>query len=171
MPTGGQKRTVVRSRQLISGAVRQKRTKGTIMATTTHYRDTNEPDHSTGALVGTAAAGVFMILIGLLHVVQGIVALFNDEFYVYGEEYIFTFDITGWGWTQLIAGAVVVATGFALIQGALWAHTVAIVLAGLSILVSFLWMPYYPWWNIVIIGLDAVVIWAVITRRREIAGS
>ncbi|MGQ1795916.1 DUF7144 family membrane protein [Kocuria oceani] len=141
------------------------------MATTTFDRDTGRQDHSRGAVAGTAAAGIFLVLVGILHVLQGLVALFNDEFYVYGEEYIFTFDMTGWGWTHLIAGVVLAVTGFALIQGALWAHTLAVVLAGLSIVVSFLWMPFYPLWNIVVIAFDAFVIWAVTTRRRELTRS
>jgi hypothetical protein len=39
----------------------------------------------------------------------------------------------------------------------------AIVVAALSIVVNFLWLPYAPWWAGLIIALDAVVIWAVWT--------
>ena len=39
----------------------------------------------------------------------------------------------------------------------------AVVLAGLSIIVNFVWLPYYPLWGILVIALDVVVIWAVST--------
>ena len=35
----------------------------------------------------------------------------------------------------------------------------------LSILANFMWLPYYPWWSVLIIALDIVVIWAVSTWR------
>ena len=53
--------------------------------------------------------------------------------------------------------------GIALVTGATWARFTAIVIAGLSIIANFLWLPYYPWWSILIIALDIVVIWAVST--------
>ena len=34
-------------------------------------------------------------------------ALVNDNFFVVGKEYVFTFDMTGWGWAHLVLGVVV----------------------------------------------------------------
>ncbi|QHE70885.1 hypothetical protein GFS60_04478 [Rhodococcus sp. WAY2] len=38
-------------------------------------------------------------------------------------------------------------------------------ICAVSILVNFLWLPYYPMWAITIIALNAVVIWAVSAGR------
>jgi hypothetical protein len=141
------------------------------MANTTVDRNINRRDYSSGAVAATAAAGIFMIMAGVLHVVQGLVALFNDEFYVYGVEYLFAFDITGWGWIHLIAGTIVTMAGFALFGGALWARTLAVILAGVSIIVSFLWLPYYPLWNMVVIAFDVLVIWALTAHGPDIMQS
>ena len=137
------------------------------MATRT-ARPTEGRPYSGGAVAVTAGAGILMLLAGFFHIIQGVVALMNDEFYVVGEEYVFQFDVTTWGWMHLIVGVVVGLAGIALFQGAVWARAVAVVLAGLSILASFLWLPYYPLWSLVVIAFDVAVIWAVTTHGRDI---
>jgi hypothetical protein len=61
--------------------------------------------------------------------------------------------------------------GFALFGGALWARTLAVILAGVSIIVSFLWLPYYPLWNMVVIAFDVLVIWALTAHGPDIMQS
>jgi hypothetical protein len=110
-------------------------------------------------------AGMLMILAGALHLVQGLVALVNDDFYVTGEEYMFRFDLTSWGWIHLVGGLAVVLVGAALVADRAWAGMLAVVVAALSILVNFLWMPYYPLWSLTVIALDVFVIWAAVAHR------
>jgi len=139
------------------------------MATTTSGPDTGQ-HHYSGAAAGlTAFAGILMLLTGALHALQGIVALVNDEFFVVGEEYVFTFDLTTWGWVHLLLGLVVAAAGIALFQAAAWARVVAVTLAGLSILASFLWMPFYPFWSLLLVAFDVFVIWAVTAHGHDIS--
>lgn len=140
------------------------------MATTSTGRS-NRPgasDYSGGAVGVTVAAGILMILVGSFHAIQGLVALVNDTFFVVGEEYIFEFDITAWGWIHLIAGIIVALGGIALFQGAVWARTVAVILASVSIIASFVWMPFYPIWSLTVIAFDLFVIWAVTAHGRDI---
>jgi hypothetical protein len=129
-----------------------------------------EPEtYSEGAVAVTAAAGVLMVLIGTMHAIQGLVALANDDFYVIGQEYVFEFDVTTWGWIHLIGGVIVLLGGIALFQGSVWARTLAVVLASISILLNFMWLPYYPLWSLVVIAFDLFVIWAVTAHGRDIA--
>lgn len=129
-----------------------------------------EPEtYSEGAVAVTAAAGVLMVLIGTMHAIQGLVALANDDFYVVGQEYVFEFDVTTWGWIHLIGGVIVLLAGIALFQGSVWARTLAVVIASISILLNFMWLPYYPLWSLVVIGFDLFVIWAVTAHGRDIA--
>ncbi|OWY81523.1 hypothetical protein [Rhodococcus sp. BUPNP1] len=117
-----------------------------------------------GIAAGTSiGAAIIMATIGILQFFQGIAAVAEDELFVQGQEYIFKFDFTAWGWIHIVLGVVMVVVGIALITGATWARIGAIVIAALSILANFLWLPYYPWWSILIIALDVVVIWAVST--------
>ncbi|KAB7743123.1 hypothetical protein GA707_15435 [Nostocoides sp. F2B08] len=111
-----------------------------------------------------------MIIGGVMQALQGLVALFNDTFYVVGEEYLFQFDVTAWGWIHLLLGIVVAVAGFSLLQGATWARVVAIVVASVSILVNFVWMPFYPLWSMIIIALGIAVIWALSMHGRDVLG-
>ena len=138
------------------------------MATSTSHGPTTQSEYSGGAVVLTATAGILMVMVGFFHAIQGLVALFNDEFFVVGEEYIFKFDVTTWGWIHLIAGTIVALAGMALFQGAVWARTLAVAMACVSILASFLWLPFYPLWSMVVIAFDAFVIWALTAHGRDI---
>ena len=121
------------------------------------------------AAVGlTVFAGVLMIMIGAFHALQGLVALANDTFYVVGQEWVFSFDVTVWGWIHLLAGIVVAVAGYFVFQGAVWARTVGVAVAAVSALVNFVWLPYYPVWGLLIIALDVFVIWALTVHGRDI---
>jgi hypothetical protein len=114
-------------------------------------------------------AGVAMVMIGAFHAFQGLVALVNDDFYVVGQKWIFEFDLTSWGWIHLIVGIIVAVAGFFLFSGAALARFVGIGVAGLSALLNFMWLPYYPIWSLVIIALDVVVIWALAVHGKDLA--
>jgi hypothetical protein len=118
----------------------------------------------------SAFAGVMLIIAGVFNAVEGLVALFRNQVYVAGTEYVFAFDLTAWGWTHLIVGAVVAAAGFAVMSGQVWGRSVGVGVAVLSMLVNFLFIPYYPVWSLLIIALDFFVIWALIAYRRDPAG-
>ncbi|HEX6486151.1 MAG TPA: hypothetical protein VF012_05535 [Nocardioidaceae bacterium] len=124
---------------------------------------------ATDAYGGVVFAAMLMILAGTFQAVQGLVALVNDDFYVTGEEYIFRFDLTTWGWVHLVLGVIVGLAGAALLRGAVWARIVAVVLAGLSILANFLWIPHYPVWSLTVIAFDVFVIWALVVHGRDVA--
>lgn len=128
----------------------------------------SDPGYSPGAVGVTVFAGVLMVLSGGLQAVQGVVALANDTFYVVGEEYLFEFDVTTWGWIHLIMGVIVALAGVGLFQGAVWARTVAVIVASVSILANFMWMPYYPFWSLTVITFDVFVIWAATMHGRDI---
>jgi len=112
-------------------------------------------------------ASIMMIMLGVFHAIQGLVAIFDDEFYVRLPNYTFEFDLTGWGWIHLLLGILVALAGFALLSGQVWARAIGMVLAVLSAIASFAWLPYYPVWSIVVIGLAIAVIWGLANYRVE----
>jgi hypothetical protein len=125
-------------------------------------------EYSIAAAGTILIAGVIMIVAGAFHILQALVALFNDTFYVAGEEYIYQFDVTAWGWIHLLGGVLLVFGGAALFRGAVWACILAVVLASLSAVLNFMWLPYYPLWGAIIIVLDVVIIWAVLAHPRDL---
>ena len=117
---------------------------------------------TSGAAVGFILfAAVMMIMAGVFQALQGLVGIFENEFYVPTRNYLFQFDATTWGWTHLLVGLLVAFAGWGLLSGRTWARTVAITLAVLSAIANFAFIPYYPFWSLLIITLDIFVIWAV----------
>jgi cell division protein FtsW (lipid II flippase) len=89
-------------------------------------------------------AGIMMIMVGIWQALQGLVAIFENEFYVATRNYLFEFDATAWGWIHLLIGLLVAFAGWGLLSGRTWARMVAIALAVLSAIANFLFIPYYP---------------------------
>jgi hypothetical protein len=115
-------------------------------------------------------AAIMMIMSGIFQALDGLVALFNDTFYVTTRNYTFQFDVTAWGWIHLILGIVVALAGWGLLSGRTWARVVGITVVVLSAIANFLWLPYYPFWALTIIALDVFVIWALAAHGRDVRG-
>jgi hypothetical protein len=123
----------------------------------------------SGVAVGfTIFAGSMMILAGAFQALQGISALLNDTIFVAVQDYVFKFDITAWGWIHLGVGVLVLLAGFGVIAGMMAARIVGVILAGLSAVVNFVAIPYYPFWALAIITIDVFVIWALTVHGRDI---
>jgi uncharacterized membrane protein len=125
------------------------------------YDMTDAPRVSGWAIGGITFAGTMLIMIGIFEAIDGLVAIFNDNFFVVTRNYTFDLDVTAWGWIHLILGIVMVLTGFSLFAGKTWAAVLAITLALLSAIANFFFIPYYPFWSILVIAVDVWVIWAL----------
>jgi hypothetical protein len=113
-------------------------------------------------------AAILMIMVGAFQALQGLIGIFENEFYVATRNYLFKFDATTWGWAHLILGLLVAFAGWGLLSGRTWARTVAIILAVLSAIANFLFVPFYPVWSLLLITLDVFVIWAVAAHGGEL---
>ncbi|MEY9844771.1 hypothetical protein [Streptacidiphilus sp. MAP5-3] len=117
----------------------------------------------------TFFAAVMMIIGGVLAIFEGISAIAKDDLVIVTRNYAYKMNTAGWGWIHLILGVLIVVAGVALFGGAMWARVVGIGLAGLGMIANFLWLPYYPFWAIVLIAVDIFVIWALcVGRTREV---
>jgi hypothetical protein len=123
---------------------------------------------TSGWTVGlTLFAAVMMIMVGVWQAMAGLVAIFENEFYVQTRSYLYEFDATTWGWIHLVVGLIVAFAGWGLLSGQTWARIVGITLAALSATVNFLFIPYYPFWSLLIIAVNVAVIWALAAHGRE----
>ncbi len=120
------------------------------------------------AITTTATAGVLLAMVGLFHIVQGLVELIDKDFYAVTANWAFRFNVTTWGWLHLIGGLIALLAGFGLFTGNVLARTVAVIIAVLSAVTSFMSLPYYPWWSILIIAFDVLVIWALTAHGRDL---
>ena len=119
------------------------------------------PELSGWATGAVTFAAVAMMLTGSFQCITGLTALFNDEFFVVGEQYTFKLDITVWGWLHLLLGLCLVVCGAGLWQRASWAGVAGIIICCLGAIACFFFLPYYPVWALVMIALNVWVIWAL----------
>jgi hypothetical protein len=133
----------------------------------TDYETGRSPAPVSGwAVGGVAFAGILMVVIGIFEAISGLAAIIENEFFVVSRNYTFELDVTAWGWIHLILGIVVSLAGFYVFSGRTWARIVAITLAILAAVANFFFIPYYPFWSLLIIALSVWVIWSL-TRPLE----
>ncbi|HTX93962.1 MAG TPA: Hsp20 family protein [Mycobacterium sp.] len=128
-----------------------------------HSNGENYSPREIVAGIGSYAAAALLAVAAVVTILQGISALASDQAIVVVPGYVYEFNSTSWGWIHIIVGILVGAVALGLFFSTTWARVAAIIIASLSIVTQFLWLPHYPVWAIVVIALDIFVIWAVAT--------
>ncbi|HET9648988.1 MAG TPA: hypothetical protein VFP34_12280 [Microlunatus sp.] len=98
--------------------------------------------------------GVLLIVAGAFQALEAISAIVNDQYLLVAPRYIYAFDLTAWGWIHLIIGLGLAAIGISLLLGQGWALMAGIAIAAISAVVNFTWLPYSPFWAILLIAID-----------------
>ena len=112
---------------------------------------------------------MMMILLGALHAIAGLVALFNTGYYVVpSANLVVSVNYTAWGWAHLILGVVALAAGFGLFTGQMWARVLGIGVAVISAIANFVFIPAFPLWCMTMLVLDVLVIYAIAAHGREL---
>ena len=126
-------------------------------------------ERSAWAVGYSMFAAVMLMMIGVFHFMAGLVGIVDDEFYVVTGKWVFEFDVTTWGWVHLIGGVLVVLAGLSVVKGHMYGRIIGTIVAAISAMVNFAWLPYQPWWSILMIFLSVSVIWALTVHGRDIA--
>ncbi|MET7679238.1 hypothetical protein [Streptomyces sp. NPDC005423] len=119
---------------------------------------------------GVVFAGVLLLVNGVIAILQGISAISKDDVYTRVGDYVYKINLTGWGVILLCLGVVAAATGYGVLKGAGWARVSGIVLASLSAILQFVFLPYAPVWSVIMIAIDVFVIWALASHDPAGAG-
>jgi hypothetical protein len=112
-------------------------------------------------------ASLMMMLVGGFQAIAGLVALFKQDFYIATEQSLLVSNYDTWGWIHLILGLVIFAAGVALLNGAVWARMVGVLLAGISLFANMAFFSAYPFWSILMITIDVLVIYALTVHGDE----
>jgi len=132
------------------------------MSTSSEQRDLDTIGAPSPWAVGLSLfAAVLMLSLGILQILEGIAAIVNDNIFVRTPDYTFAIDVTAWGWIHLIFGVILVLVGVGVMRNAVWARVIGVVFVSLSMFANFLFIPFYPIWSIVLIGLGVAVIWGL----------
>lgn len=115
-------------------------------------------------------AGVMLLIAGAFDVIYGLFAIIgpNSAYFTTSEGGLIMLDIAGWGWWHLISGATLILVGIFVMQGATWARWVAVVLAAINALIQISLLPVQPWWSLIVLAVDLIVIYALIVHGREL---
>ncbi len=127
----------------------------------------NQPSGWTGWIV---FAGFMMILMGVVQGIAGLTALLNDKWLLVTQNSLIAFNFTTWGWIHIIIGVLVFAAGFAVMNGAVWARVVGVIIAMLSIVANLAYANTYPIWAIAVVVINVLVIYALTVRGNEVRG-
>jgi hypothetical protein len=112
-------------------------------------------------------AGVVMIVGGAFQALEGLAGIVRDKWLVVLPQYIYAFDLTLWGWIHLLVGLALLVIGIFLLRGQTWARVAGMVAAAISAILNFVWLPYSPWWALMIIAIDILAIWALASYLRQ----
>jgi hypothetical protein len=124
----------------------------------------NEP---SGAVIGwTVFAAVMLMISGIGNILEGIAQLVRGSYFVTLPNYAYTLSVHSWGWIHLIGGIVVFLAGAALLADKTWARAVGVAFASLSLFMNLVYLPFFPVWSVIVIAVDAFVIWALLSPRR-----
>jgi hypothetical protein len=112
-------------------------------------------------------AAIMMIVAGSLNLLYGIIAAVNDEWVVWTNRADVYLDLSEWGWVHIIMGGIVLLSGIGLFSGSFIARMVAVIVAAISLIGNFFFIPVYPLWALIVITIDVLVIWAVTAHGGE----
>jgi hypothetical protein len=133
-------------------------------------RSRDATDYSTKGILSdfTATfAGVLLMIGSVFDILQGGSAVANDQMFAEGSEYLYKLDMTVWGWTHVVIGVLGLAVAVGIIAGTAWGQLTGIIVASLSILTNFMFLPLYPVWAAFIIGFNVIVIWALCVQLKN----
>ncbi len=137
--------------------------------TSTDYGRTSTPPEPTGWVGWVLFAGIMLFLLGTFQAIAGLVALFNDSYYLVAtKNLVVNVDYTAWGWTHLAIGVVALFAGWGVMVGQMWARVFGIAVAFLSAVVNLAFLGAYPVWGVIMITVDVLVIYALSVHGREV---
>ena len=133
------------------------------------YRQNVAPTGMSGWVGWVAFAGIMMVILGSFHAIEGLIALFQEDYFLVGKNGLSVHvDYTVWGWVHLIGGIIVIAAGVALFAGQTWARVIAVIIAMVSAIVNIGFLSAYPIWSTIMITIDILVIWALTVHGGEL---
>jgi hypothetical protein len=106
-------------------------------------------------------AGVMIILVSTLNMIDGIAAISNSKFFVANAKYVFS-DLNTWGWIILTIGVVQMLVGFGIWAGNRFARWAGIAIVSLNAIAQLLFLPGYPFWSLSIFTIDILILYGLV---------
>ncbi len=106
-------------------------------------------------------AALMMGLMGAYNALQGLAAVFADDYYVVNEDDLLILDFTVWGVVMVAWGIALLAGALALFRGRPWARWFALAVVGLNAVAQAGFLAAFPLWSTIVIGVSILVIFSL----------
>nr|BFE63463.1 hypothetical protein GCM10020063_079890 [Dactylosporangium thailandense] len=106
-------------------------------------------------------AGVLLAVIGVLNILEGLVALLRRQVTFIDGDSLVVVNLTGLGIVMIVFGALLLVCGAGLLMRNSVARVAAIVIVALHALSQIGWLGAYPVWSLLMITLDVIVLYAL----------
>ena len=108
-------------------------------------------------------AGVLFLVAGVWNVIGGWAALVRKEYFDQASMLYHDLQVVGWVWLGI--GVIQVLTSYLLFARLPSGRVVGITLAALSMLVWFFTIGAYPIWAVMVVAIDALIIYGLAAHR------
>lgn len=129
------------------------------------YQSSPEYQSSPGWAVFVAA---YLAIAGILNLIWGIAALDNKAYFTSGG--LLWSELNTWGWVSIVVGAIQILGSMLVVARRAGGAVIAGCLAFFGIMLNFLSLGAYPVWSVILLVIDALIIWAVTVHSDAFVG-
>lgn len=121
----------------------------------------------TGWVGWLGFASFLMLFAGFFHVIEGVADRSRQNVFVHSSGYVWVLNYNKWGWINIVGGVLLIAASLSLIKAGMWGRVFASLVVIISMLVAVTTIPQYPIWSVVVLIVDALVLYAVTVHGNE----
>ncbi len=128
-------------------------------------RDAPPAPSAVAQLAGwTGFAATMLVLVGAFNVIDGLVALTKQEYFI-ADLVVGNLKVVGWLSTTI--GICQVLIGVGVYRRNPFAQVLGVLIAGFSATMHLLFIGHFPLWSVIIMVIDGLIIWALTAHAEE----
>jgi hypothetical protein len=115
-------------------------------------------------------AAILVLIAGVFDAIYGLIAILmpGSAYFTTVEGELALFNLQGWGWFHMITGILLILVAAALFAGATWARVITVILVALNAIGQLFLLPVQPWWSLIVLTIDILIIYALTVHGREL---
>ena len=117
-----------------------------------------------------AFAGVLLLTVGTLNLIEGIAAIGNAHFFTHNTHYILG-SLNTWGWIVLCIGVIELLVGLGVFAKNQFSRWTGVVVLTCNMIAQMMMIPAYPFWSLAVFTLDILAVYGLIAYGSRISQS
>jgi hypothetical protein len=114
---------------------------------------------------GVITGATLLFLNGVFSIFTGIAGFVRRTYFNATGNYPYNLSSYGWGWIYVVLGSILVLTSLYLLTGSRPARAAALFFLVLSAVANFFFVPFHPFWALLMLAVDFFAIWAIANAR------